>query len=177
MQDTAFFSIGADLDALAHNERGAEIIFGMTATIGPAPCDRCEARTSCAAGLACEDFRRYVEAGELQHQARKPSAGEFRRMFSGGRGSNQSATLHLDTRSELTANGSQSPTRKRKTTRKRRPADPGRLAAGRVARELRRRGLAYEAIGRELSRMGHRPARSSTWTRCAVLRLIREGKA
>ncbi len=47
----------------------------ISATTGPAPCDDCALRETCARRrIACLDFADYVDEGKVLNQSRKPNA-------------------------------------------------------------------------------------------------------
>lgn len=71
------------VDTEAYNyDTGAEHIPGLNAQSGPAPCDACPNRKTCAAGLACADFSAFVFNGKLVDSNRQPSGNVYRQVFS-----------------------------------------------------------------------------------------------
>lgn len=48
---------------------------------GPSPCDTCEQRRQCAAGLACGDFELFVDTNKSIQFDRRPGRGAFARVF------------------------------------------------------------------------------------------------
>jgi hypothetical protein len=78
LQSAEFF---VDTEAFSY-ERSAEHIPGLSAQSGPAPCDGCPSRKTCAAGLACPDFSAFVFSGKVVDSDRSPSAGVYQQVFS-----------------------------------------------------------------------------------------------
>lgn len=86
MLQSAEFSV--DTGAFRYDQ-SPEHIPGLSAQAGPAPCDRCPSRKSCAAGLACPDFSAFVFNGKLVDSDRKPSGNVYQQVFAEPRPSSE----------------------------------------------------------------------------------------